>query len=93
MAEKASIKEKEPPSYNDECNNPAHKSIKLQVASLQLELREMALNRDITLAAENQQARMEELMEGIRKFLLSVPDQPSNVCRLYRKKTTQKQGI
>ena len=28
MAEKASIKEEEFPNYNNECNNPAHKSIK-----------------------------------------------------------------
>ena len=93
MAEKASIKEKKPFNYNDECNNPAYKSIELQVAFLQLELREMALDKDTTLAAEDQQARMKEFMEGIRKFLLFILDQPSNVCRLYGKKTIQKQGI
>ena len=29
MAGKASIKEKKPPNYNDEYNNPAHKSMEL----------------------------------------------------------------
>ena len=90
MVEKASIKKEKSFSYNDECNNPAYKSIKLQIASLQLKLKEMALNKNIILAAEDQQARIKEFIENIRKFLLSVLDQPSNVYKLYKKKTTQK---
>ena len=67
MAKKASIKEKEPPNYNDKCNNPAHKSME-------------------------QQARIKKLIKGIRKFLLFVPNQPSDIYRLYKKKIIQNQG-
>ena len=60
------------------------------MASLQLKLKKMALNKNIILTAEDQQTRMEELIKNMRKFLLLIPDQPNNVYRLYKKKTTQK---
>ena len=86
MAGKASIKKKKPFSDNNECNNPAYESIELQMASLQLELKEIILNKNIILAAEDRQTRIKKLIKGMRKFLLLVLDQPSNVYRLYKKK-------
>ena len=59
------------------------------MAFLQLELKKMVLDKDITLAAEDQPAKMKEFMEGMRKFLLFISDQSSNVYKLYKKKTTQ----
>ena len=92
MAKKASIKEKEPPSYNDECNNSAYKGIEQQIASLQMELREMALDKDAALAAADQQNKIKELIKRMRKFLLSAQNQSNDICRMCGKKTTKSQS-
>ena len=47
----------------------------------------MALNKNIILTAKDQQIKMKEFIKNIRKFLLFILDQPSNVYKLCEKKT------